>query len=479
RKEPAIVGLTERVQKLSLADWRYAVENLRAARLLADEDPHDPEALDCHPLLREHYGEQLRAGNPNVWRDAHSRLYEHYKSVAKEYPDTLEEMAPLYEAVAHGCLAGRQQEALNEVYWQRIQRGGEFFSTNRLGAFGADLTALSGFFDPPWHKLANGLREDHKAFVLNQASFRLRALGRLKESVQPMREALAALLAQQDWKNTAISASNLSALYLTIGDLEQALDYARQGIEVADRSGDTAQRMSKRTTLADALHQAGRLAESEVAFREAETIQQARQPEFSLLYSLPGFEYCDLLLSQGKYWDVQSRANRTLEWASQYLGLLDVALDHLSLGRAHLLQAQNDLTPAPLLQEVGSVRPLAPGHEGKYAQATTHLERTVDGLRQAGQQDYLPRGLLARAELRRAIGTLARARRDLDEAYSIATRGGMRLHEADCHLGYARLFLASGEKDKARESLAIAKKMIEGIGYHRRDGEVRELEAQL
>jgi hypothetical protein len=109
----------------------------------------------------------------------------------------------------------------------------------------------------------------------------------------------------------------------------------------------------------------------------------------------------------------------------------------------------------------------------------------------------LPRGLLARAELRRAMGALDtgeldRARRDLDEAFSIATRGGMRLFEADCHLEYARWYLAAKRRDvpaerlyggdamaQAREHLAIAKQMIEEMGYHRRDQEVKELEAQL
>ena len=70
-----------------------------------------------------------------------------------------------------------------------------------------------------------------------------------------------------------------------------------------------------RTTLADALHQAGRLSEAEAAFREAEEMQKERQPQFPLLYSLQGFHYCDLLLSQGKYQEVQSRASQTLEWA--------------------------------------------------------------------------------------------------------------------------------------------------------------------
>ena len=76
-------------------------------------------------------------------------------------------------------------------------------------------------------------------------------------------------------------------------------------------------------------------------------------------------------------------------------------------------------------------------------------------------------------------GELDKARHDLDEAFSIASRGGMRLHEADCHLAYTRLYLACGEKDKAQKSFAEAKKMIEQTGYHRRDKEVEELEGQL
>ncbi len=55
----------------------------------------------------------------------------------------------------------------------------------------------------------------------------------------------------------------------------------------------------------------------------------------------------------------------------------------------------------------------------------------------------------------------------------------MGLYEADCHLGYARLFIAQGEKEKARESWVKAKEMIERIGYHRRDKHVEEIERLL
>jgi tetratricopeptide (TPR) repeat protein/CO dehydrogenase nickel-insertion accessory protein CooC1 len=460
RKEPAIKGLTERVQKLSHADWQYAVKNLRDLRLVSDEDPHDPEALDCHPFLHEHFAEQLRVSNPNAWHEAHSRLYEHYKSSTKEFPDTLEEMSPLFAAVAHGCQAGRYQEVLAEVYWQRILRGEEYFSVNKLGAFGATLATLSGFFDLPWQKPIERLAEDSKSFVLGLAGFLLRALGRLTEATDPMRSSLEAHIAQELWKAAAVTAGNLSELYLTIGNVTQALGYARQSVELADRSDDALQQTSGRAALADVLHQVGSFGEAETVFRQAEEMQKSTQPELPLLYSLRGFRYCDLLLSQGKYQDVQSRAAQTLELVGDKYWLLGVALDYLSLGRAHLMKAQ--------VEGVNN-----------YSQATTYLDRAVDGLRQAGEQEFLVRGLLARTGLYRVMGALDKARRDLDEAFSIAARGGMRLHEADCHLEYARLFVANGELDKMRESLARAKKMIEEMGYHRRNSEYQRIFEQI
>jgi tetratricopeptide (TPR) repeat protein len=325
----------------------------------------------------------------------------------------------------------------------------------------------------------DGLKEDWKGFCLNEAGYDLRALGRLAEAAQPTLAALEARIAQDNWRNAARNASNLSELYLTLGDVQHALDAARQSVELADRSGEVFERMARRTTLADVLHQAGQLAEAEAAFREAEEMQKARQPEFPLLYSLWGFRYCDLLLSQGKVAEVQSRAGTIFEWRKLpkwnpvYDPSLDIALDHLSLGRAHTLS-------------------LSGRGQGESATAATYLDRAVDSLRQAGQQDVLPLGLLARAELRRVTGALDKARRDLDEAFSIASRGGMKLHEADCHLAYARLYLAEYNlakvpdlrkaeeaKDKAREHWSIAKRMIDEMGYHRRDAEVKELEAQV
>ena len=115
-----------------------------------------------------------------------------------------------------------------------------------------------------------------------------------------MRAGLEMGVKQEDWKNAAISASNLSELELTLGEVAGAVGDAEQSVTYADRSGDAFQRMATRTTHADALHQAGRRAEAEARFREAEQMQAERQPDYPLLYSLRGFRYCDLLLTEAE-----------------------------------------------------------------------------------------------------------------------------------------------------------------------------------
>jgi tetratricopeptide (TPR) repeat protein len=460
RAAPAIPGLTAAFQGLKGREWQQALAKLRRIKLVAAASASDPNTVDAHPLVREHFRQQLKRERPDAWREANNRLYEHLKRTTRDFPDTVEEMSPLFAAVSHGCSAGRHQEALAEIYYRRIQRGDMAFTMRNLGAVGAGLAALSGFFEILWEEPVAGFTDAQKAYVLTSAGFGLRALGRLHEAIEPIKAGQQKNIAREDWKNGAIQAGNLSDLYLTIGDLLQAVELAHQSMELADRSGSAAWRRASRTTLANALHQAGRIEEAAATFHEAEAIQKQGEPEYPLLYSLWGFYYCDLLLNQGRVQEVKERAAQTIEWAKQHLGLLDIAVDNLSLGRAWLLEAQQAGT-------------------GDTTLAAEFFQRAVDGLRQAGQIDELPRGLLARAELHRFTGDCARAERDLAEALRIAARGGMGLHLADCHLESARLQLAQGNKDKAREDFATAKAMIERMGYHRRDNEATQLAQQL
>jgi nucleoside phosphorylase/tetratricopeptide (TPR) repeat protein len=490
RTKPEWLGLKKTQTPIDGPQRNLAIKRLEEAKLLSVTRDASGVlvALDAHPLLREYFARRLREGQPEAWRAAHKRLYEHLCATTHEGEQpTLDELQPLYQAVAHGCLAGLQKEARERVYRDRILRGAGpdgFYSTNKLGAIGSDLGAVACFFEVPWRRVSPALSEAIQAWLLNDAAFSLRALGRLSEALEPMRAALEMRVNAENWREAATSASNLSELELTLGELAAAVRDAEQAVAYADRRGDAFPSIGHCTTHADALHQAGRLAEAEARFREAEAMQAQKEPEYPLLYSLPGFRYCDLLLAGAERaaWkgmqnaevrmqyaegeacrDISERATKTLVWEEGWPNapLLDCALHYLTLGRAGLYAA------------VLNASPIAP--------AAPEIEQAVAGLRRAGHLDELPKALLTRAWLRAVSGQRTgheSAQADLDEAWEIAERGPMPLFLADIHLHRARLFFRESPYPwlSPRNDLAEARRLIEKHGYWRRKEELEDAE---
>ena len=67
-----------------------------------------------------------------------------------EQPDSEAGLLPLYQSLHHGVAAGRTQEALDEVYYRRIDRGGQAYGVKQLGLFSTELAALAAFFPGGW-----------------------------------------------------------------------------------------------------------------------------------------------------------------------------------------------------------------------------------------------------------------------------------------------------------------------------------------
>ena len=543
---PAIPGLTDPLSGTSDAQRNLAIGRLEDAKLLTvNREPGTGVvlALDAHPLIREYFATELKTRSvsedataadsssltlrvTNAYRLGHRRLYEHLCASTQEGDQpTLEALQPLYQAVVHGCHAGLQQEVNDKVFFARIKNGNDLYSMRKLGAFGSDLGATACFFESPWTRVSPALKETTQAVLLDYAAFCLRALGRLTEALEPMRATGEMGIEQNDWNGAAINYSNLSELELTLGAVAEAAGDASRSVTYADRSGDAFQRYSKRTTHADALHQAGRRSEAEARFREAEQMQAERQPAYPLLYSLQGFRYCDLLLAapERAAWEAhtkarghedklsafvpsceildelkegQRRAAQTLDWwMNQFTNasLLDIALDHLTLGRAALYEAILDAGPVPAGRSEPATHAQHP--DGRWEPALREIEQAVSGLRSAGTTHHLPRALLTRAWQRFLAGARTgpeSAQSDLDEAWEIAARGPMLLFMADVHLHRARLFGTPlpaspqrGEEqfeypwDSPATDLAAAEKLINKHGYHRRDEELADAKAAL
>ena len=456
-KNCSIKGLTEKIPNIFGSVWFSTLKKLRRHKLIFNDSEHSPDTLDCHPLIREHFGEKLQNENPDVWMEAHSRLYEYYRDLPEEeFPDTLEEMEPLFLSVAHGCKAGKHQEAMNDVYWERIQRKAEYYSLKKLGAFGSDLAAISGFFEIPWEKPVSGLTSDFKTDILGIAGFSLRALGRIHDASKSIKAGLEASIKQENWREAATDAENLSELYLTMGDLRMALDYGKQSVAFADESGDEFWRIVGRTALADVMCRNGEIAGAENLFKEAELMQIKWQPKYQYLYSLRGFLFCEFLLEQGKYQEVMKRTENTIQIAIEKKDPLSFALDNLSIGRSSLFQ---------YLYE----------KKGDFRLTQEFFDKAVGGLRRAGRQDHIARALLSRAALFREKQEYKKAQIDLEEALEFAEPSGMILHLIDYYLESARLNFAMKMNGEAQQNIETAKDMIIKTGYFLRNKDIEEL----
>jgi tetratricopeptide (TPR) repeat protein len=475
RKKSDIPHLTEPLKNLSEEDWQRAIARLRDAKLIADKDPNQPETLDAHPLVREYFKKQLRQNDSDAWSAGNDQLFNYLRKAVKGRPDTIQDMAFLYAAIPHGCQADRYERAFREIYFVRIQQGQKFFAPSKLGTVSADLEALSCFFDPPWehpsdppwkHPVAS-ITGKWRALLFGQAGYRLWMLGRLKEAITPIeealeadvtraKEALDADVAREAWKYASVDAETLASIYLSLGDLTKALSYSKDGVEYALDSGDSDQLVSALSTQGDVLHHKGDLPESQEVFEHAKGIKGAGRQIFLFPHSL-GHRRHDLLLSLGRYGEVQDTVKRILEsQGAEDFNLIDSALLYLSLGQAYLFESPH-----------------------MVIEAKANLELAMDYLRRAGRVVHIPRGRLALADLHIMTGELNEAKTNLDEALATATRNDTELHQADCHLKYAWLYLEQGENEKARESWAKAKEIIDRRGYHLRDVDSHLLAARL
>ena len=293
---PAIEGLTEPLIALSEAQRNIVLTRLADAKLVTvNRDAGGAlVSLDAHPLLREYFAKDLRETRAEAWKAAHRRLYEHLTTTTpdKQAP-TLDDLQPLYQAVAHGCHAGMQQEACDKVYHRPHS------ARHGVGRLLQHQEARRLWRGPRRRRLllrpalAAGLAQSRRrrpsAGCSTQAAFRLRALGRLAEALEPMRRPSTSRVEQENW----IERRHRSRQSERIGVDARATLAPRSATAKAPSRTPTGaatrfQRMTNRATHADALHQAGRRAEAEARFVEAEAMQAERQPEYPLLYSLAG-----------------------------------------------------------------------------------------------------------------------------------------------------------------------------------------------
>ena len=501
RRPPVITGLTDTIANIDDKAWQRAIARLREIRLLNPADSLDSNTLDAHPLVREWFAAQLQQINADAWHAGHGRLYEHLRDKTKEgNRPTLENLAPLYQAIGHGCRAQRHQEALDHIYISRIcrrrsRREARGYSLEKLGAHGSDLAALSSFFSNGYDSPVATLKGNRASFVRGMSAICLSALGRYSEALLLYYKDYDWCIADQDTENASIMACHISEAELCLGNVSVACRIAAQGTDIAYRCGDLSEMCYCRAIEAHAVHVRGDHELAEKLFADAELMQREIYPKYTQLCSLQDYYYCELLLDKQQWATVRDRATNDLNRLRKERHLLTIGLDQIMVVRAKHGLA---LSTRDLFVVDGKNKPLL--SEEQFRQG-------IEKLREANNNRFLCRAILARAAFRRSVGDWRGAAQDLDDVEEIAELGPMRLILCDIALERARLAFAQIKafaplngllekdnppkpsppspdgiaplKNEAGGQLTTAADYIATCGYHKRDAELAELEAVL
>ena len=116
---------------------------------------------------------------------------------------------------------------------------------------------------------------------------------------------------------------------------------------------------------------------------------------------MQGYRYCDLLLSRGRAAEARDRAAQTLRVGAAHKLVLDIALDTLTLGRAHLALALQSLAGGASAESA----------RADARAAAAKLDEAVEGLRASGRKRLCPLAACSPAPPSAAPSAIGTARR--------------------------------------------------------------------
>lgn len=482
--DTSMAPFTGQLHRVKDEAWDAAVSELREMGLLNRPMADSPGTLDAHPLVREHFREQARSSNPDVWRRGNRALFDFYQSQAPPLPETSGEMNSLYAAVTHGCAAELYQRVYDEVLLPRVWRDRrKSYSTRVLGMTGSDLAAISNYFySQQWTEMrASELSSRSRVLVLTNAGVRLRQLGRLVDARDCFGAVVGAIKPEvaepQELEDASYAAAQNCELLVIAGRLaacrgepadepNSGLFSAKRAIEYADRGEDPYFKMHARSTLAEVHFMMGDFAAAQRLLQEAMDIDRDQHPSPPFLYSQSLFRYGYFLIETGHAARILDEESKVPAWGRnpEDSSLLSEAIRLLVLGAAHRALIERGHTDPAFLAAAESV-----------------LDQSIDAFKLAGYADYTVRGLLERANfywVRGGAEYYRKSLKDLDDATLEADRGQMELLYADillqraaCCMRYWHTATSPEQEEigaKVSESLVEAAEMLDEFSYGRR-----------
>lgn len=163
--------------------------------------------VDCHPLVRQYFASRLLEFGKSSNRKMHSVVFAELQNLAPELPANARENAVLFQAVRHGKLAGKYQQAL-ALYEKRINHSTATYVWLRLGQYSDVINCMGNFVRRFPDDPIPSLEKADQRLVMNQLGCALMAAGRPHAAVKSLVKNVEII--HQDDRDGASAATNLN-----------------------------------------------------------------------------------------------------------------------------------------------------------------------------------------------------------------------------------------------------------------------------
>lgn len=459
RKATANDALNMCIAVLDDAAFNAMIERLIKYRILRYD--YVGHRYTMHPLIRLYYLAGLNQCERSQVQAAHAHIKNYYLAIAAEVPETptLNDVAPLIEAVYHACRAGEYDKA-SRLLWERIDQRNPIGAVFRFGTYETELMLLLEFFprgdisqEP---QLSNSAS---KGWILTRVGICLMNIGSLRKGMPFYERALSCSLESEDWLNASISYFNLAELCAHLGEFAASEKAAKKGLALprhAHKLMGVGDLLVLQGLLGWIAHLRGDVHKAREAFKRAEALQRKAIPSKRYLFGMPGILQANHLRRVGH----PTRARRGIQ------------------ANMKLCEDYSDF-PVHQLSQCHCILGNLDADEGNYDSARDHFAEALKVARNISVRPALIEALLARGRWAARRGEVETALSDLREALDYATEGGYRVYEADIRVGLAWAHLAAGDVPAARTEAECAEHMSADMGYHWGKVDASEVLARL
>jgi len=423
-------SLTAAITLLDDLEFEAKVKQLVNCRILrADQSTGN---YSIHPLIRSHYYERLN--HSGLTKLAHKIIKKYYLQSYRDTQDpTIDDLAPLIEAVYHSCRAGEYEDGY-KIYLDKIDKkqGALLY---QMGAYETDLALMLEFFpqgDLSKEPLINDICD--KAYLIRSLGLCLMTVGRLQQALSMYTRSRMISLEAEAFLDAGKSCQLLSELHIHRGELAISIDCADKAMEYYLKAKESCgERCSPGHEMwgvqnaamgtpqltvcclsyqAWALHLSGDKQEASAIFKRAEKLAHENNPKMYYLPDLWGIYHADHLLLMGDTEYARKITEDNLKYAQDNQVTEIISQCHRVMG---------DIYARSGLQS-----------------AKEHYNEALKIARNITHRAVLIEALLGRGRWNTLQGNIDDALANLEEALGYATTGGYRIYEADIHMALAK-----------------------------------------